>query len=584
MRNSTIPALAALFFLSFPARAIDVKAEVKAVPPLLIVNPGGAIQILDSRGGVRAEVPALSAVSAEATPEAIAAAAQAGTLVLTDAPLIAPLPLLGGAPSGEPGTGRDDGVEAALAQAVELQLPGEVVYDRAKATHAPRAVDAPADPATSLQTARAAFYKITGGSYDSNDVTAAKISLAQRTAFFKSPEFKNYVAAEKAAGRTVFWLKDIDKTQASGDIFTFYFKYLADKGLLTPQHNATMRAFLNGMAFKSTIRDAKVLADLADVGSEPAAVKAVLEAAAAKGSIKAPALPSDEDGAKSFLNGVSVKGQIKDPKLLAQLAKADSNDSKANAYTVIDLWRSKEKGGEGIGMLDFWSSIYWRTQKGLTKFQKLRRVAGFKKFYASKIYPGIYEDNKALEEAGVEVLAISNGDQELAIAVAPLLGIKRHNVVGSYLQYDPKTGLSTGVDHAYEIFDKEGNWNRWPQPGKILSTHFLINRERHRYGLSEFDEDKIVIAGADGDSAASDGGMWVYFTDKPFGNFVVDSPHEPGRRMKSLIMAQTYGGTKGQYITLIHDPRSPGDWDDAAAEKKVDDKTLQEYNRRFGKP
>ena len=63
---------------------------------------------------------------------------------------------------------------------------------------------------------------------------------------------------------------------------------------------------------------------------------------------------------------------------MSQLAwKAEFNGAKANAYLILKLWESREKGGEGIGLLDFWSDVYWPTQKGLTRRQKDRQVDAF---------------------------------------------------------------------------------------------------------------------------------------------------------------------------------------------------------------
>jgi adenylate kinase len=339
-----------------------------------------------------------------------------------------------------------------------------------------------------LGAARAALYAISGGNYDGADVRASKLSLAQRTAYFRSPAFKAWVASEKTAGRQVFWLKDIDKTQASGDVFTYFFKWRADHGKFLPEENVIMRDFIK------------------TVGATP------------------------------------------------------TDDATQNANLIISLWRAKENGGKGIGLLDFWK-VYWETQKGLTKMQKLRQVAAFAKEYGPKVYPGIPEDNRALTEAGVEVVAVSNGDQELAMAIAPELGLSRHNVVGSNLQYGAD-GKALGVDHAYEIFGNE--WNSRPQPGKDLAFHYWVHANRARWGWDELDAAKIVIAGADGDSASSDGGMWYYFKDKAIGNFMIDTPHEPDRVGKSQALMAKYGWTPGQTFTLTHDPNSAVAWDDSA--------------------
>ena len=66
----------------------------------------------------------------------------------------------------------------------------------------------------------------------------------------------------------------------------------------------------------------------------------------------------------------------------------------------------------------------------------------------------------------------------MARSVAPLLGIKTRNVVGSHLIY--KDGVSVGDNHAYEIFDKE--WATLPQPGKPLFFHYWLNSNKWRWG------------------------------------------------------------------------------------------------------
>lgn len=345
-----------------------------------------------------------------------------------------------------------------------------------------------------LLAARAALYAISGGSYDSNDVSAASLTLEQRVTYFKSPAFKTWVAAEKACGREVFWLKDVDKTQASGDVFTFFFKWRADNGKFTEQHNDVMKKF---------IADAKA----------------------------------------------------KDPSAItdAQLAASRTNSPSQNANLVLELWKSKEAGGPGIGLLDFWSGVYWPTQLGLTRKEKRAMVKAFAPEYAPRVFPSLRADNEALTAAGVHVVIVSNGDQELARAVAPILGIKPMNAVGSHLVYD-KNGVSTGVNHAYEIFDHV--WGGRPQPGKPLSVHYYMNSNKERWHWNGLDEERIVLAGRDGDSASSDGGMMILM-NKPaaIGNFMVDTPNEPGRLKRFLEVAKKYGWTLGQFFTLV--PKAP---------------------------
>jgi hypothetical protein len=163
----------------------------------------------------------------------------------------------------------------------------------------------------------------------------------------------------------------------------------------------------------------------------------------------------------------------------------------------------------------------------------------------------------------VEVVVVSNGDQELARAVTPHLGIKFENAVGSHLLYKRVNGkrVSTGVNHAYEIFDKE--WNSKPQPGKSLSFHYWLNTNKWRWGWKNIDLHRVVVAGADGDSASSDGGMMTLLPPgSALGNFMVDTPTEPGRLKKFQALAEKYGWTKGEFITLVQDPAAPGAWTD----------------------
>lgn len=353
---------------------------------------------------------------------------------------------------------------------------------------------------TPLEIAKSKLYGIAGSHPASGSARAARLTTAQRTAYFRSPEFRRWVASEKNAGRRVFWLKDLDKTQARGDIFTFFFKWRADNGKLTEEQNQIM---------------------------------------------------------KDYLKTVSLT----DKSLRAELSRASSNDAKANAALVLKLWRSKEEGGEGIGLIDFWRGVYWPTQKGMTKKEKIAQVNAFSPHYASRVYPGVKEENLALRRAGVDVVIVSNGDQELAQGIEHLLGIKTRNVVGSHLIYKRKgrNMVSTGVNHAYEIFDKD--WHSKPQPGKSLSFHYWLNASKWRWGWSDVELGKVVVAGVDGDSASSDGGMMTLLPPgAALGNFMIDTPREPGRLKKFQELAEKYGWTKGEFIALEQDPAFPGAW------------------------
>jgi hypothetical protein len=355
-----------------------------------------------------------------------------------------------------------------------------------------------------LERARAKIYEIAGGSIDSHDVRAARLTTAQRIDYFRSPEFRDWVASEKAAGREVFWLKDVDKTQAAGDIFTFFFKWRAD-------NNKFSRAQLK------VIRDALLKR------------RKLLSRAAARAA-----------GAFS--------GAGRQRAALAAFAAAGPHE-------VLRLWQQKEMGGSGLGLLDFWSEMYWPSQLGLTREEKQAQVAEFIPIYAAKVYPGVPEENRLLEEIGVNVVIVSNGDQELAIAAGSVLGVKPENVVGSHLIYG-EDGRATGVNHSYEVFDED--WVTRPQPGKALSFHYWIHTNRSRWGWQGLDDRKIVIAGRDGDSASSDGGMMILLPPAAIGNFMIDTPGEPERLQKFYSVAAKYGWTRGQFFTLIQSPSQSG--------------------------
>ena len=345
-----------------------------------------------------------------------------------------------------------------------------------------------------LSRARAELYRVAGGSYASDRVDASSLTMEQRLAYFGSRPFKQWVAAERACGRQVFWLKDLDKTQAAGDIFTFFFKWRADNGMFSERQNDALKKFL----FETKAKHPSAITE-------------------------------------------------------AEMARVAGNSATDNARLVVELWKRKEAGGEGISLLDFWAGAYWPSQIGLTRAEKLEQVRQFAPTYAAKIFPGVREDNLALTRAGVNVVIVSNGDQELAQSVTPLLGIEERNAVGSHLIYD-EHGVSTGVNHAYEIFDKD--WGARPQAGKPLSFHYWLNANKERWDWRGLEEDRIVLAGRDGDSASSDGGMMILM-NKPaaIGNFMIDTPGEPQRLERFEALARKYGWTKGQFVRLV--PRAP---------------------------
>ncbi len=345
-----------------------------------------------------------------------------------------------------------------------------------------------------LARARTALYRMGGGSHGSNSVDATRLTMERRLEYFTSRAFRQWVAAEKACGRQVFWLKDLDKTQAAGDIFTFFFKWRADNGKITAQQNEALKKFL-----------------IATKAKDPSAI------------------PDKE------------------------FAAVATNSGTENGHLVIELWKRKEAGGPGIGLLEFWAGAFWPSQIGLTRDEKAEQVRAFAPSYAAKIFPGVREDNLALKRAGVHVVIVSNGDQELAQSVTSLLGIDATNAVGSHLIYDAN-GISTGVNHAYEVFDSA--WERRPQAGKPLSFHYWLNANKERMDWRKLDEDRIVLAGRDGDSASSDGGMMILLNmPAAIGNFMVDTPGEPKRLEKFKALARKYGWTKGQFVTLV--PRAP---------------------------
>jgi hypothetical protein len=326
-----------------------------------------------------------------------------------------------------------------------------------------------------LELAQAKFYEMAGGSLTSGNVEASQLTTAMRMEYFRTTEFRNWVASEKAAGREVFWLKDVDKTQAAGDLFTFFFQWRVDNNAFSQAHLESISQYL--------------------------------------------------------VNHENAPAQI-------QGAPQDA----------INLWLTSEAGGKGIELLDLWSNIYWPSQLGMTEAEKLRQVQAFAPTYASRIYAGVREENELLEEIGVNVVIVSNGDQELAIACAPFLGIKPENVTGSNLIYGAD-GLSTGVNHTYEVNLKD--WNVRPQPGKPLGFHYWLHNSRGRWGWDNIDERKFVIGGRDGDSASSDGGMMILMpSTAAIGNFMVNTPGEKGRITKFYALAAKYGWTKGQFITL----------------------------------
>lgn len=347
--------------------------------------------------------------------------------------------------------------------------------------------------------ARRKLYEIAGADIESGNVQAARLTTRKRIDYFLSPEFREWVAAEKELGRQVYWLKDVDKTQGAGDIFTFFFQWRVENGKFTDDQLKVIERFLlsqQGFARRNWIRATRLAQGL-----------------------------------------ISSVGLWKNVPAFARLTPE----------VVVDRWMTKENGGDGLGLLDFWSGAYWPSQIGLTEAEKLAQVTEFAPLYAERVFPGVREENELLESIGVNVVIVSNGDQELAIAAAPYLGIKPENVVGSHLIYE--NGRATGVNHTYEVYDKE--WQQKPQPGKPLSFHYWAHVNRGRWLWNRLNDDNIVIAGRDGDSASSDGGMMILMHPAAIGNFMVDTPGEPDRIKKFYQVAAKYGWTPGSFITLV---------------------------------
>ncbi len=336
-----------------------------------------------------------------------------------------------------------------------------------------------------LKKTRRKLYEIAGGSRESGDVMTSRLLTSQRTAYFRSPHFRAWVAAENAAGRLVLWLKDLDKTQASGDAFTFFFKWRIDNNAFTPSQLASISTWI----------------------------------------AQHPELPPD---------------------VLASASQP------ITPHDLFKHWQKKEAGGSGIGLLDLYR-IYWLTQVGLTREEKRDQVGRFAQAFADRVFLGVPEENQALTDAGVEVVIVSNGDQELLTAIAPVLKIKPENVVGSNLLYGDD-GRATGSNHIYDIGDDV--WLPRPQPGKILSFHWWLHENRERFGWKYINDDNFVIAGRDGDSASADGGMMIYGQPPAIGNFMIDTPCEPDRLLKFQAVAKKYGF--GHFFTLVQSASNLG--------------------------
>lgn len=372
-------------------------------------------------------------------------------------------------------------------KSADVDLPGLVIADPAKQTGDANVKLSPqelgelklrAEADRQLTIARDKFYEIANGGLHSNDVKAAQLSSDQLLQFVKGPEFRNWVASEKAAGNEVFWPTDVDKTMSSGDTFTYFFKWREDHHKFSPEQ----------------------------------------------------------------LQIISNAIKHLDPQ-----AKSTTPED------ALKLWQSKEKGGQGIGLLDFWNKIYWPSQKGMTMAEKVAETKDFSKTFSDKIYPLVPEINKAIEDAGAHVVILSNGDQEIAKAIAPEFGVKPENVIGATTLVDPH-GFLTGAPQNYEMFDK--TWSQLPQPGKEMNFHNWLDANKQRFGWNQLDEGRVLLAGYNGDSAAADGGMMVFSKEKGIADFMVDTPGEPSRIAQFYSLANQFGGTKGEFVTLHRQPSS----------------------------
>lgn len=337
----------------------------------------------------------------------------------------------------------------------------------------------------SLEAARARLYKVAGGNLNSDRADISRLNSTQLVSFIHSHEFSQWITSEKSKGKYVFWLTDMDKTMAAGDIFTFFFAWRAKHGKFTEEQNMVLRSFLE-------------------------------------------------------------KTKLLTPK---ELKEVRHNDGKRNAAKVLELWRRTEEGRkDGITLLSFWTGAYWPSQIGLTREEKKRQVDAFAPEYASKIFPGAREQNIALGKAGVEVILVTNGDQELAQTVAPLLGIEPNNVLGSTLQYD-ESSRSTGEVHTCEIYD--GVWTKKPQPGKSLKFLYWLGENRKRW--PDINRDKITVAAMAGDSASADSGV-MFFLNPALASFMVNTPGEPARLQKFINLAEKFGRGLGlgSFVTLSY--------------------------------
>ncbi len=334
-----------------------------------------------------------------------------------------------------------------------------------------------------LRAVQKELYRLAGGSLDSNDVRAARISTRQRIELICSPQFRSWVDSRLVAGKQVFWIKDMDGTQRAGDVFVDFFRWLVQNNKFCSEGRKHVESFLRRR--------------LATV---------------------------------------------------SPFACATGDD--ATPQAALRLWDTQ---ASGFGLLDFWR-LYWLSQIGVTREERATMLAEFAPHATACAFPGVIEENLALEAAGVHVVLVTAGDQELAVAVAPGLGIKPENVVGSPLQYTAD-GYSNGLIHSYDILDQE--WADKPQPGKDLNFRYWIwcQVANGRWGWSHRDDRKMVIAGIDGDSPSADLGMMLWLLGAPatLGHFMVSNPGDTRRLERFYYLSGRYGSTLGRFITLLQE-------------------------------
>jgi len=332
-----------------------------------------------------------------------------------------------------------------------------------------------ADPeAGSLAAARTALFAAAGGDPRSGRAELASLTGEGLLAYVRSAPFRDWVASERAGGRRVFWAMDLDKTMVFADSYPLFFAWRAEHHGFTSEQEERLRAFLGR------------------TGLVP-------------------------------------------PAELAALDAADAGPSRR----TLELWETiVTKQPNGLRYLDFVNEAYWMTQKGLTRAEKDAMMRGFAAEYAALVPPVVIETNRALADAGVDVVLLSTAEDEFLPYAAALVGIDPRNAAqGSALEYGPD-GRATGLMDYHDIDDKAKEWSgRKPLPGKYL--HFMEWLERSRARWPGLDRDSMVIAAMNGDSADFDGGF-MYFARPVLASFIVDTPGEPGRRKKFLDFAERW--------------------------------------------